>query len=96
VATLAASNESDPSLGDERFISSARIAPQLNRLSWFSTTPYLSVLVSNFRPNRIVVDPAGNYFWLSCATATANAEATRTVPKQARDLIRVYSCLHRP
>jgi hypothetical protein len=96
VAALAASDESDRSLGDERFISSARIAPELNRLSWFSTTPYLSVLVSNFRPNRIVVDPAGNYFWLSCATATGNAEATRTVPKQGRDLIRIYSCLHRP
>jgi hypothetical protein len=95
VATLAMSDESDPGLGDASFVSSERIAAGLNRLSWFSTTPYLSVIVANFTPNRLVIDPAGNYFWLSCATATANAKATRAVPEEGRHLVRIYSCLHR-
>jgi hypothetical protein len=43
VAALAIGDESDPALGDPRFVSSDRIAPDLSPLSWFSTTPYLSV-----------------------------------------------------
>jgi hypothetical protein len=82
-------------LGNPRFVSSQRIASDLNRLSWFSTTPYLSAIVANFVPNRLVIDPNGNYFWLSCDTATANDKAARAVPQEARDLVRVYSCLHR-
>lgn len=95
VAALATSEQSDPDLGDPRFVSSQRIASDLNRLSWFSTTPYLSVLVANFTPNRLVIDPTGNYFWLSCATATENADSFRATPAEGRDLIRIYSCLHR-
>jgi hypothetical protein len=95
VKTLALGDEADPALGDRRFVSSDRIAAELNRLSWFSTTPYLSVILANFTPNRLVIDPAGNYFWLSCATATANAKAGRATPEAGRDLIRIYSCLHR-
>ena len=95
VAALAMGDDSDPALGNPHFVSSDRIASNLNRLSWFSTTPYLSVIVANFTPNRLVIDPAGNYFWLSCATATANAKAARAVPEQGRDLVRIYSCLHR-
>jgi hypothetical protein len=95
VAVLATGDASDPALGDPHFVSSDRIASDLNRLSWFSTTPYLSVIVANFTPNRLVIDPAGNYFWLSCATATANAKAARAVPAEGRDLLRIYSCLHR-
>jgi hypothetical protein len=95
VAALATGDESDPALGNRRFVSSERIASSLNRLSWFSTTPYLSVIVANFMPNRFVIDPTGNYFWLSCASATANAKAARAVPAETRDLVRVYSCLHR-
>jgi hypothetical protein len=95
VAALATGNESDPALGDPRFVSSERVASNLRRLSWFSTTPYLSVIVANFRPNRLVIDPTGNYFWLSCVTATANEDAVRATPKEGRDLIRIYSCLHR-
>jgi hypothetical protein len=53
------------------------------------------VIVANFSLNRLVIDPAGNYFWLSCATATANAEGPRAVPAEGRDLVRIYSCLHR-
>jgi len=96
VATLATGAASDPWLGDPHFVSSKRIGSELSRLSWFSTTPYLSALVADFTPTRLVVDPrANNYFWLSCATATANLEAVRTVPVEARRLVRTYACLHR-
>jgi len=46
--------------------------------------PYLSVIVTNSQANRLVIDPAGNYFWLSCGTATANAKAARAVPEEGR------------
>jgi len=95
IATLATGNESDPSLGNPRFVSSARASPDLAPLAWFSTVPYLSLVLTNFSPNRLVIDPAGNYFWLSCTTATQNKEADRAVPLEARDLVRIYSCLHR-
>ena len=95
VRKLATGSASDPSLGDARFVSSQRIGADLNRLSWFSTTEYLSVLLADFKPTRLVVDPTGNYFWLSCETATANTKAARAVPEAARELVRVYSCLHR-
>jgi hypothetical protein len=95
VTALAMGDESDPGLGNPHFVSSERISANLNRMSWFSTTPYLSVLVANFIPNRLVIDPIGNYFWLSCATATANAKAPRATPAEGRDLVRIYSCLHR-
>ena len=95
VRALALGSASDPALGDPRFVSSQRISPQLNQLGWFSTVEYLSIITSNFKPARIVVDPAGNYFWLSCGTATESAKAARSVPMPARDLVRIYSCLHR-
>jgi hypothetical protein len=95
IAMLAMSGNSDPALGDPRFVSTARISPALAPLSWFSTIPYLSIILSNFSPNRLVVDPAGNYFWLSCETATRNKDAELVVPVQTRELVRVYSCLHR-
>ena len=95
VRALALGSASDPALGDPRFVSTQRISPELNQLSWFSTVEYLSIILSDFRPVRIVVDPAGNYFWLSCETATENAKAPRSVPMPARDLVRIYSCLHR-
>jgi hypothetical protein len=95
VRALALGEASDPQLGAPFLVSSQRIRPDLQRLSWFSTTPYLSALVADFRPGKLVVDPAGNYFWLSCATATEAADAMRAVPKETREMIRVYSCLHR-
>lgn len=95
VAALAESDQSDPALGDPRFVSSGRISGHLNRLSWFSTTPYLSAIVASFLPNRLVIDPVANYFWLSCATATTNEKAGRAVSTEARRLVRIYSCLHR-
>ncbi len=97
VRSLALGTASDPSLGNPRFVSSQRIARDLNRLSWFSTTPYLSVLLApGFAPARLVVDPKSNYFWLSCATAAGNARAPLSVPSDSRALIQSYSCLHRP
>jgi hypothetical protein len=96
VLALTTGTTSDPALGDPRFVSSARISADLNRLSWFSTTPYLSVLVApGFVPVRLVVDPTANYFWLSCETATANEKADRAIPVESRRLVRVYACLHR-
>ncbi len=96
VTALATGTASDRSLGDARFVSSARIDADLNRLSWFSTTPYLSVILAKFAPTRLVVDPrAANYFWLSCETATANLSADRAVPVESRRLVRVHACLHR-
>ena len=95
IAMLAKSSNSDPALGDPRFVSAERISPALAPLSWFSTIPYLSIILSNFSPNRLVIDPAGNYFWLSCGTATRNRDAELVVPVQTRELVRVYSCLHR-
>ena len=92
---LAPARASDPALGDPRFVSSDRIGADLNRLSWFSTTQYLSVIVANFAPTRLVVDPASNYFWLSCETATKNYNAERAVPRETRGLVRTYACLHR-
>jgi hypothetical protein len=95
IAALAMGDESDPALGDPRFVSAGRVSPALSPLSWFSTIPYLSIILSNFSPNRLVIDPTGNYFWLSCETATKNRDAERAVPVQSRELVRIYSCLHR-
>ena len=95
VAALATGQDADPKLGNPQFVSSERISPRLKALSWFSTIPYLSVVLANFSPTRLVIDPAGNYFWLSCATATRNKDAERAVPVQPRELVRIYSCLHR-
>jgi len=95
VKSLAIGPASDPALGDPRFVSSARIDKTTNRLSWVSTTPYLSVILANFSPAKLVVDPRANYFWLSCQTATANDLNQRAIPTIGRDLIKTYSCLHR-
>lgn len=95
VEALAQSAEADLALGDPRFISSQRISSALAPLSWFSTTPYLSVILSNFAPNRLVIDPIGNYFWLSCSTATRSKDAEISVQAKTRELIQIYSCLHR-
>ncbi len=96
VRALAMGTASDRNLGDPNFVSSTRIDANLNRPSWNSTTPYLSVLLApGFAPARLVVDPAANYFWLSCDMATANLEADRAISKKGRELVRIYSCLHR-
>ncbi len=96
VRALAVGTASDPKLGDTHFVSSTRIGADLNRLSWNSTTPFLSVLLApGFAPARLVVDPTANYFWLSCKTATANLEADRALPVQGRRLVGIDECLHR-
>jgi hypothetical protein len=94
IQALATGTASDPALGDARFVSQDRAGA--NRLSWNSTTPYLSVLLApGFAPSRLVVNPRANYFWLSCAVATANRDAARAVPVASRTLVRAYACLHR-
>jgi hypothetical protein len=96
IRALATGTASDPQLGDRSFVSSSRIGSDLERLSWSSTTQYLSVLLApNFTPNRLVVDPADDYFWISCETATANRLATRSVPAQSRGLVGRHACMHR-
>lgn len=95
ITALATGQDSDPQLGNSNFVSSKRTPTDLASLAWFSTIPYLSIIVANFSPSRLVIDPAGNYFWLSCETATKNSNAARAVPIHARELVRVYSCLHR-
>ena len=96
VRELAMGEASDPALGDAHFVSSDRIDADLNRLSWFSTTQFLSVLVApGLAPGRLVVDPTANYFWLSCETATANERADRAVLVESRRLVRIHACLHR-
>jgi hypothetical protein len=94
IQALATGTASDPALGDARFVSSDRAG--VNPLSWNSTTPYLSVLLApGFAPSRLVVNPRANYFWLSCAVATAKQQAERAVPSASRALVRRYACLHR-
>ncbi len=96
VESLATGAATDPGLGDPAFVSARRISPDLDRLAWNSTTPFLSALVApDFRPSRLVVDPRTGYFWLPCEVATANAEGDRHVPGETRRLIARYSCLHR-
>jgi hypothetical protein len=96
VRTLASGSASDPKLGDRSFVSAARIRSNLNRLSWSSTTPYLSVLLApRLTPARLVVDPDASYFWTSCQTAKANEAAPRAVPAVGRRLLRTLECLHR-
>jgi hypothetical protein len=96
VRSLATGTASDPGLGDPRFVSSDRISPDLNRLSWSSTAHFLSVLLApGFAPARLVVDPQAGYFWLSCETAMENERAYRAIPVESRRLVRVHACLHR-
>ena len=96
VRALATGATSDPALGDPHFVSSDRIGSDLNRLSWSSTTHFLSVLVApKFEPAKLVLDPKEDYFWLSCKTATANQVAHRVIPVESRRLVRIQACLHR-
>jgi hypothetical protein len=96
VRTLAMGSTSDPALGDPRFVSAHRIRADLNEVSWFSTTHFLSVLLApKFAPARLVVDPDAAFVWLSCETATANRAADRALPSESRELVRVHECLHR-
>ncbi len=96
VRALATGADSDPALGDARFVSARRIAAGPNRLAWNSTTPFLSVLAApGFDPARLVVDPQAGYFWLSCPTATRSAGRGTALPADARELVRRHACLNR-
>jgi hypothetical protein len=93
---LATGAASDPDLGDPHFVSAERLGPALNRMSWNSTTLFLSVLVApGFAPRRLVIDPRGNYFWLSCAAAERSEAAAAALPREGRRLVRLHACLHR-
>lgn len=97
VQTLAASAAADPGLGNARFVSAERLDTGDSRLAWPSTAPFLSVLVTpDFAPAHLVVSPETNFFWLPCETAIASAKAAGALPVATRDLLQVYSCLHRP
>ncbi len=96
VRALAMAPESDLALGDAHFVSSDRIGADLNRLSWNSTTHFLSILVApGLAPIHLVVDPRAHYFWLSCETATANERVYRAILAESRRFVRVHACLHR-
>jgi len=97
VRALASGSVSNPELGSPLFVSSQHIGADLSRLAWNSTTPFLSVLVApDFKPARLVVDPTAGYFWLSCKTAEQSEIESRALPDEARGLIRLHACLHRP
>jgi len=97
VRGLAQSESSDPQLGDGRFVSSQRLGERLNRLSWYSTTHYLSILLTpGYRPRRMVVDPYAGYYWLSCSMAKKSEAADRVMPAESRTLVRIHACHNRP
>lgn len=73
--------------------------PEFRGMPWFSTLPYLSVLVAPaYAPARLAVDPRSDYFWISCPDATASVQkaSERGVPATSRKMIRDYNCKHRP
>ena len=82
-------------LGILSFVSSERISPNLYALSWFSTMPYLSVILGNFSPTRLVIDPTREIFLVILRDRNPKQDADRAVSVQPRELVRIYSCLHR-
>lgn len=73
--------------------------PKLHGMPWFSTLPYLSVLVApGFKPERLAIDPRSDYFWISCANATRSVRKANgsSIPAQSREMIRDYNCRNRP
>lgn len=81
-----------------RFVEMDPEKPEYEELPWFSTLPYLSVLVApGFNPARLAIDPKSDYFWISCATATASARKAgpHGIPARSREMIRFYACEHR-
>lgn len=81
-----------------RFVELDPENPEYEELPWFSTLPYLSVLVApDFKPARLAIDPRSDYFWTSCATATQSVRkaSAHGIPAQSREMIRRYTCEHR-
>lgn len=86
----------DPWLGDARFVSSQRIAGDASRLSWHSTTQYLSVLLApGLAPRRLVVHPDAGYHWITCRTAAASVDREGAIPWHSRRLVMAHACQHR-
>jgi hypothetical protein len=93
VRALAAGETADPTLGSPAFVSADRLPARFAPFAWSSTTPYLSVLVSDgFQPHRLVVDPSSGYDWFDCATATANAQRPAALPAATRAMVRDHAC----
>ena len=84
-------------IGSELFDAQGRVWPGslLEALTKFDNQKFQRLLAPNLKPGRLVVHPTANYFWLSCETATENLQARRALPAESRELVRVYSCLHR-
>ena len=81
-----------------RFVELDPEKPEYDELPWFSTLPYLSVLVApDFKPARLAIDPKSDYFWISCATANESVRKAgpHGIPKQSREMIRDYTCQRR-
>lgn len=96
VARLATSALSDPWLGDSRFASALRLGDDANRMSWHSTTQYLSILVApGMRPRRLVVHPDAGYHWMTCRTAAESEQREGAIPWESRRLIMIHACQHR-
>src|SRR5690606_17982947 len=97
VRRIATGSASDRALGNDRFVSAARLPERLDRLAWLSTTPCTWVRVAPcLAPARLVIDPRANYLWLPCAVAHANLSAGGGIPAESRELIAAFSCLRRP
>ena len=96
IRALAAGDHADPLLGDDRFVSAARVPARIAAVSWPATVPFLSVMVSEgYAPRRLAAHPDNGYFWFDCAAAAANAAAPRALPGRTREMVRIYTCGHR-
>ncbi len=88
-----------PDAGNSKFVEIDPARLEYRGLPWFSTLPYLSVLVApDFKPARLAIDPKSDYFWISCTTATESLRTAgpRGIPAQSREMIRAYTCANRP
>jgi hypothetical protein len=97
IRSLAMQPVSNLELGSDHFVSSDRLSSDVRRMSWNSTTPYLSVLVApELRPRRLVVEPSAGYFWVSCVQARQMIAGGSLIPQVSGEMIARYACLHRP
>lgn len=84
---------------DSKYVEIDPDNPKFHDMAWFSTLPYLSVLVApGLKPRRLVIDPRSDYFWVSCGKLTASVRkgSGLGIPAQSRQMIRDYNCRSRP
>lgn len=97
VRALAMSDSSNPELGDSAFVSTQLLPTRRDEMWWNSTTLYLSIMLApGFEPRRLVIDPAGGYFWLNCKSATASRDQYSPMPLAARTMVATFNCKNRP